>query len=496
MPSLANPVERRPIDPSLPADTPLEPGVGASRGRQPVTAAERIAASEAVLGGAGQNPEPDAKANFIAAARRAAQAAANMSTPPADSPPAVKQGGSRLGQIAQKITGRRLVMVVLGSVIAGGTTHILTNVHSPKELWQLASTQVTGLQQSLLQTETTTKLAAAAKKAAKPVETAAASKPAGEARAPAPPPPQTAAPPQTASVAPSAPTTTPEPSGAGEPTTTATVSPLTIASIKLPTDVTGAIGKQTKFNQLPAQLPPADAATVGQVLPTAFGAALKAAALADDPAAEYEIGMRYAEGRGVPVNLEEAAHWLERAAARDLVPAQYRLGSLYEKGQGVKKDLEKARQLYRLAADRGNAKAMHNLAVLHAEGLEGKPDFKSAAHWFRRAADAGVADSQYNLGIMLARGLGIEQNLSESYKWFALAAQRSDGDAAKKRDDVAARLDQQALGIAKLAVQSFSPEAQPDEAINVKAPAEGWDKASAAAVKGRGKPAPARRSGA
>ena len=84
---------------------------------------------------------------------------------------------------------------------------------------------------------------------------------------------------------------------------------------------------------------------------------------------------------------------------------------------------------------------MHNLAVLYAEGIDGKPDYKTAAQWFRKAAEHGVADSQYNLGILYARGIGVEQNLAESYKWFALAAAQGDQDAAKKRDDVGARLD-------------------------------------------------------
>ena len=70
--------ERPPIDPDLPADTPLEPGIGVGRGRSP---AERIAASEAALGPAlgtlKREGEVTGKANFIAAARRAAQAAAN-----------------------------------------------------------------------------------------------------------------------------------------------------------------------------------------------------------------------------------------------------------------------------------------------------------------------------------------------------------------------------------------------------------------------------------
>ncbi len=190
-------------------------------------------------------------------------------------------------------------------------------------------------------------------------------------------------------------------------------------------------------------------------------------------------GCAIRKAAALPANLEIAVQWFERAAAKGLAPAMYRLGSLYEKGQGVKKDLEKARQLYIAGADKGNAKAVHNLAVLYAEGIDGKPDYRTASQWFRKAADKGVADSQYNLGILYARGIGVDQNLAESYKWFALAAQQGDQDAAKKREDVAARLDQQSLVAAKLAVQTWAADPPPDEAMNVKAPAGGWDGATA-----------------
>ena len=76
-------------------------------------------------------------------------------------------------------------------------------------------------------------------------------------------------------------------------------------------------------------------------------------------------------------------------------------------------------------------------------------------------------------------------NLAESYRWFALAAANGDGDAAKKRDEVAARLDQQTLAAAKLAAQSFVAEREPDEATNLKAPPGGWDQTPAAPAKPR-----------
>jgi localization factor PodJL len=72
-----SPSPRKPIDPNLPPDHPLEPGTAAGPRMAP-SAAERIAASEAAAGYAKPpvSAEPGDKPNFVAAARRAAQAAA------------------------------------------------------------------------------------------------------------------------------------------------------------------------------------------------------------------------------------------------------------------------------------------------------------------------------------------------------------------------------------------------------------------------------------
>jgi localization factor PodJL len=211
-------------------------------------------------------------------------------------------------------------------------------------------------------------------------------------------------------------------------------------------------------------------------LPDAIGGpVLRAAALKGDPAAAHEVALRYAEGKGVSASLPEAAKWYDRAAQGGVVPAMFRLGTLYEKGTGVAKNFDMARRYYTMAAERGNAKAMHNLAVLEADGGGNGANYRSASTWFHKAAMRGVADSQFNLGILYARGIGVEQNLAESFKWFSLAAAQGDADAARKRDDVAKRLDPQSLAAAKLAVTSFTPEKQPDDAINVAAPPKGWD---------------------
>jgi len=483
--AMSSVISRRLVETSLPDDHPLEPGSGSPR-RLPASPAERIAASEAALAAARpQGPEPSAKANFIAAARRAAQAAAESSE--GSSGDEADSGRSGLNAIGHTLAKRRrpLLIAITVLVVGIGAVRLLTGMFGSNE-------QVRGDPQH----------------SGSDVTTAPAQDP-GKPDAPAAAPPEASPPGPDASPA-------SQPNGAvapgrrsqATPDDGTLLSPIPTATIAVPNlatgrhnaapaivappassgpgpDATGAI-PQLQTNPAPAGLTlrSATAQPTPDKLPASIGdPALRMAAAAADPAAEFEVALRYSEGRGVPQSFEDAARWFERAAKNGLAPAQYRLGSLYEKGQGVKKDLEAARRLYLAAAAKGNGKAMHNLAVLFAEGIDGDPDYKSASQWFRKAADHGISDSQYNLAILYARGIGIEQNLSESYKWFALAAQQGDQDAAKKRDEVAARLDAQSLAAARLAVQTFTADPQPDDAINVKAPPGGWERAGPAKPK-------------
>ncbi len=207
----------------------------------------------------------------------------------------------------------------------------------------------------------------------------------------------------------------------------------------------------------------------------------EAAAAAGDPKAQFLLATNYAEGRHVPRNFTAAAEWYAKAAAQGLAPAQYRLGSFYEKGLGVTRDLNRARDWYQRAAQRGNIRAMHNLAVLAANGGDaGKPDYATAAQWFRKAAEYGVRDSQYNLAVLLARGLGVEQNFVAAYMWFSIVAAQGDDDAARKRDDVGARLDANELAAAKAMADAFRAKTPDPAANDVPAPGGAWSSSSLA----------------
>jgi localization factor PodJL len=469
---------RPPIAPELPPDHPLEPGTRPAA--RVATPSERIAASESAISDIpAASREPVSTSSFIAAARRAAQAAAAAPPPEKSGRGPFKAAGGKpkdpnkepstiTSKIRSLLVGASVVVIVLGT-------------------FKMAMT--------LLDSGTAPPMPA--------MESANEQPPAAQ-------PPAEARP---ASPAPAQPSmTSPTPIGRqsfnstvqGVPDGTATVAiPQPAAVPTAPpapsapqADITGAIPAQPtapsrKLSQV--QVPPSER------LPDAIGGpVLRAAALKGDPNAAYEIGVRFAEGKGVAANYDEAAKWYDRAAQAGVVPAIFRLGTLYEKGLSVKKDVDIARRYYMQAAERGSAKAMHNLAVLDADGGGKGANYKSASQWFRKAADRGVADSQFNLGILYARGIGVEQNLAESFKWFSLAAAQGDADSVRKRDDIAKRLDTQSLAAAKLAIQTFTPEPQPDDAINVAAPAGGWDSGpvQAATAKPAAKPVASKRAAA
>ena len=207
-------------------------------------------------------------------------------------------------------------------------------------------------------------------------------------------------------------------------------------------------------------------------------AALTAAAQNGNSVAMFEIGLRLMEGATGEPKPAEAVRWFEQAAGRGFAPAQYSLGTLFEKGNGVSRDTVAARDWYTLAADQGNVRAMHNLAVLYATGVDGVSQPETAAKWFTQAADYGMRDSQYNLGILYARGAGVPQDMVQSYKWFAIVAASGDKDAADKREEVRQSLSPEQRTQAEAAVAAWSPKSRVESANTVDVPQD-WSEGSA-----------------
>ena len=82
----------------------------------------------------------------------------------------------------------------------------------------------------------------------------------------------------------------------------------------------------------------------------------------------------------------QAAAWFRQAAQRGFARAQYNLGVLYANGDGVPRDASQAAQWFRQAANQEDPKAQYNLGLLYAEGVGVSQDYGEAYVWFTLAA--------------------------------------------------------------------------------------------------------------
>ncbi len=148
-----------------------------------------------------------------------------------------------------------------------------------------------------------------------------------------------------------------------------------------------------------------------------------------DARAQYDLGMRYGKGDGVPRDYGEALMWLRKSAEQGYLGAQYMLGILYGNSEWAPRNYREAVKWLRLAADRDYGPAQSSLGDAYRLGWGGSPDYAEAARWYRKAADDGVDNAQFYLGLFYSIGWGVPREEAEAVKWFLKAAEQGHGHA-------------------------------------------------------------------
>lgn len=198
----------------------------------------------------------------------------------------------------------------------------------------------------------------------------------------------------------------------------------------------------------PAKLPP----------PEIGNAALRQAAAGGNAKAQFVVATRYLEGDGTPQDAAKAAFWYEQAATNGLAPAQYRIATMFQLGKGVAQDAPSALYWYEKAARQGNVKSMYNAAVLMMEGKVGRADQAKMLSYFAAAAKHGMSDSQFNLAILYERGMGAAPDIAKAYYWYSVAAQQGDAQAADRAAVLAKSLTPTQRGKIDTQVAAWAPE--------------------------------------
>lgn len=193
--------------------------------------------------------------------------------------------------------------------------------------------------------------------------------------------------------------------------------------------------------------------------------------------AQYTLGSYYNQGLGVPQDSNRAAYYWGLAAnperrvldgrrilisrSRGHAEAQFNLGIMYRNGQGVPQNYEQAVHWWHLAADQGHAEAQFNLGVAYAKNNE------ESAKWWRLAADQGNAEAQFNLGNSYAQAEGVPRDYAQAYKWFRLAAvggsERVKSIAMRNGNIVAAKMTSAQIAEGNSLALSWTPKKVPAE---------------------------------
>ncbi len=105
--------------------------------------------------------------------------------------------------------------------------------------------------------------------------------------------------------------------------------------------------------------------------------------------AQFNLGVLYDNGQGVPEDDRQAIIWYEKAAMQGLTQAQVNLGIMYQEGEGTARDYVKAYFWFAMAKSQGDEQAsegMRDIAkkMTPAQIQEAKQDIKvfKASHTF------------------------------------------------------------------------------------------------------------------
>jgi len=174
--------------------------------------------------------------------------------------------------------------------------------------------------------------------------------------------------------------------------------------------------------------------------PTAYSEWL-ASAKTGDKLAQHGLGFLFELRKGIPEmpeakSLAQAVEWYQAASTQGVASAQTNLGLMYAQGRGVKQNYVEARKLWEQAAVSGHPKAQFNLGLLYLQGLAGAPDERKASQYFLQAARQNEPDAQYALGTLYLAGRGVAKDRDEAVAWLQKAAAAGNQHAILALSDI------------------------------------------------------------
>lgn len=161
-----------------------------------------------------------------------------------------------------------------------------------------------------------------------------------------------------------------------------------------------------------------------------------------DMHSQYNLGVVFDQGNGVPRDVNLAESYYRDAAAQGYQDALFNLAVLLEE-RGTKPGSEHWQEMmhaYSVLASAGRADAQFRIAFFYDTGEGLAKDLEQAARWYHAAAEQGHADAAANLARCFAMGEGLERSDTMAFKWYTVAAELGNTNAARYRERVAREL--------------------------------------------------------
>ena len=158
-----------------------------------------------------------------------------------------------------------------------------------------------------------------------------------------------------------------------------------------------------------------------------------------DPAAQYWLGIAYAQGRGVEKDYVKASEWYRRAAeqppqqleAPQQTETPQQLFELYQQ----ESDQAKRMDYLKKSAETGYAQAQAWMALTYSQGYGVEKNAAEAARWLQRLAQQNSPEAWYWLGRCYSGGWGVEKDPIQAAQWYQKAAEHGDKNAQSKLAD-------------------------------------------------------------
>ena len=123
------------------------------------------------------------------------------------------------------------------------------------------------------------------------------------------------------------------------------------------------------------------------------------ASLGDDKA-QYNLGIMYKKGLGVPVNNNEAFSWFFLSANQGNILANYALGHSYLKGSGIKQNYKLALKAFKYSALREHPTSRLLIGNMYYQGQGVVVSYSRAFLWWNLAQDLNIDGASENISMI------------------------------------------------------------------------------------------------